>query len=101
MSTAAGVVALIAGVALVVVAADVFVDVPAAQNGWFYPHECADPARCLGSTPRVWLVVSNYSSDDYHGMPAKQAELLRRDYHVTSTDKFESVRVLLLVRNAG
>jgi mannosyltransferase len=80
--------------------ADVFAAVSPAQNGWFYPRECADPARCLGSTPRIWLVVSNYDNDDYRGLPANQAEELRRDYQVTSTHKFESIRVLLLVRNA-
>ena len=79
---------------------DVFAEVPPAQNGWFYPRECADPARCLGNTRRVWLVVTNYTGDDYYGLPEKQAELLRRQYHVTNTSKFENVRVLLLVRNA-
>jgi mannosyltransferase len=78
---------------------DVFAEVPSAQNGWYEPRECPDPARCLGETKRVWLVVTNYSDDDYLGLPAKQAELLRRDYHVTSTAKFDNARVLLLVRN--
>jgi mannosyltransferase len=79
---------------------DVFAEVPPAQNGWFYPRECADPARCVNNARRVWLVVTNYSGDDYLGLPAKQAEVLRRAYHVTNTSKFENVRVLLLVRNA-
>ncbi|NYF55042.1 glycosyltransferase family 39 protein [Micromonospora purpureochromogenes] len=79
---------------------DVFAEVPAAQLGWLSPRQCTDPARCLGDTPRVWLVVSNYSGDDYLGLPAKQADLLRRQYHATSTSKFEHVRVVLLVRNA-
>jgi mannosyltransferase len=79
---------------------DVFVEVPPAQNGWYAPRECADPARCLGRTSRLWLVVTNYRDDDYVGLPAKQAELLRRGYHATSTAKFENIRVLLLVRNA-
>ena len=79
---------------------DVFVEVPPAQNGWYDPRECADPVRCLGRTGRVWLVVTNYTDDDYLGLPAKQAELLRRGYHAASTAKFENIRVLLLVRNA-
>jgi mannosyltransferase len=78
---------------------DVFAEVPSAQLGWFTPRQCTDPGRCLGNTRRVWLVVSNYSGDDYLGLPAKQADLLRREYHVTNTSKFEHVRVLLLARN--
>jgi mannosyltransferase len=77
---------------------DVFAEVPPAENGWFYPRECAEPARCINNTPRVWLLVSNYSDDDYLGLAAKQAEVLRSAYRVTDTSSLENVRVLLLER---
>jgi mannosyltransferase len=78
---------------------DVFAEVPPAQNGWYSPRECEDPARCVATVQRIWLVVTNYASDDYAGLPAKQAEVLRRRYHATGTTTVENARVLLLVRN--
>jgi mannosyltransferase len=79
---------------------DVFAEVSPAENGWFSPRDCQSPARCLGNTRRVWLVVTNYSDDDYLGLPGEQAELLRRHYRPASTATFQNARVLLLVRNA-
>jgi mannosyltransferase len=78
---------------------DVFAEVPPAEYGWFSPRECQDPARCLGDRQRIWLVVTNYSGDDYLGLPATQAELLRRHYHPAGTTTLENARVLLLARN--
>jgi mannosyltransferase len=81
--------------------ADVFAEVSPAEHGWFSPRECEDPARCLGNTRRIWLVVTNYTSDDYLGLPAKQAELLRRQFRPADTTTFENARVVLLVRSAS
>ncbi len=78
--------------------ADVFTEVPPEDNGWFYPQECKDPAACLGDTPRVWLVVTNYSGDDWTGLPEAQAKLLQRDYTVSKTTPLTDARVVLLVR---
>lgn len=77
---------------------DVFVGVPAADNGWFYPQQCGDPAKCLGTTARVWLVVSNYSGDDWTGLPAAQAKLLKAQYTATTRTRLENIRVVLLQR---
>jgi mannosyltransferase len=77
---------------------DVFVGVPMAENGRFYPQECTDPAQCLGTTSRVWLVVSNYSDDDFNGLPPDQATLLKAQYTATTTTTLENARVVLLQR---
>jgi mannosyltransferase len=78
---------------------DVFAETSMAENGWFSPQECRDPARCLRNVQRIWLVVTNFASDDYLGLPTKEAELLRRQYRPASTATVENARVLLLVRN--
>jgi len=78
---------------------EVFAELSPAQHGWFSPQECQDPARCLGDRQRIWLVVTNYSSEDYLGLPAAQAELLRRHYRTAGTTTLENARVLLLTRN--
>jgi mannosyltransferase len=79
--------------------ADVYAAVSMADNGWFYPQDCTHPAACLGTTPRVWLVVTNYSTEDYTGLPSNEAAPLRAGYHPTSTATFENIRIVLLVRN--
>jgi mannosyltransferase len=77
---------------------DVFVEVTPDDNGWFYPQECKDPAACLGETARLWLVVTNYSGDDWTGVPEAQAKLLQRDFEVSTTTPLDNARVVLLVR---
>lgn len=77
---------------------DVYVAVTPQQNGWFYPQDCADPVKCLGTTPRVWLVVTNFSDDDYYGLPSGEADALKQGYAATSKTKFTNIRVVLLVR---
>jgi mannosyltransferase len=77
---------------------DLYAAVDTAHNGWFYPQDCADPTSCLKGAPRIWLVVSNYSNDDFYGLPANEADPLRSEYHKTITSTFTNIRVVLLVQ---
>jgi mannosyltransferase len=77
---------------------DVFVSQSAADFGWFDPIECGEPAQCLGNVRRLWLVVTSEEGDPFGPLPDSQAQLLRARFTTKSTQRFERVQVLLLVR---
>lgn len=79
---------------------DVFLAVPPGRSGGFWAIDCVDPAPCLGDVRRIWLVVGG-AGDPYEGIPPARAELLRREFAVTGTDRFVGVAVVLLVRRPG
>ncbi len=77
---------------------EVFVARTAARAGTLYPVDCADPAACLGQTPRVWIVNSGYLKRPYQYIPAGQAAVLSAHYRVTLIRHMPSLTVFLLVR---
>ncbi len=80
---------------------DVYEEVTSAQAGFFGGRDCADPVKCLGKTPRVWLVITNHSDYDFAGLPDGEAKPLEKDYTETNTAQLTNIRVVLLVRNPG
>jgi mannosyltransferase len=80
---------------------DVFAAVSPGDNGEFYPQDCGDVAACLGKTPRVWLIITNYTpNDDWVGLPDAQKKLLQTGYQKADTVALENIRVVLLQRKA-
>ena len=77
---------------------DVFATVPAADNGWFHPQDCQDPAGCLKDVDRVWLVVTNFSGDDWTGLWGSQKQALEGSYRKADTVQLDNARVVLLER---
>jgi len=76
-----------------------------AQVGSFQPLECADPARCLGTDPRLWLVYVNHLveggryRDPYAAIgPSKVAALHAQHYTIQRTYEEPGITVVLLVR---
>lgn len=72
----------------------------AAQANFLYPVACADPARCLGSAPRVWLVGSSgaRTPDALHVFLPAEAAALRHDYKVRRIWHIGDITVDLLTR---
>jgi mannosyltransferase len=80
---------------------DVFLRQTAQQRGSYSASECADPKPCLGSTPRLWLIYTGYSSDPFAGMSPDRAALLKLDYKAGGTYKFSGGALVLLTRSAA
>lgn len=76
---------------------DVFAAGRPGSHGRYGAPECADPAPCLGDTPRIWLLANSRLRQPLASMPPAQEALLRQNYTVLSTDSFAWVDVLLLV----
>jgi mannosyltransferase len=76
-----------------------------AQAGSFQPVECADPAQCLGTEPRLWLVYVNHLvpsgryRDPYAAIgPGRVAALRARHYAIQRVYEEDGITVVLLVR---
>jgi hypothetical protein len=44
------------------------------------PAGCPQPAACLGTQSRVWVVVSGYRKNPYQVIPRRQAAALSQRY---------------------
>ncbi|MFD9033494.1 glycosyltransferase family 39 protein [Streptomyces sp. NPDC059567] len=77
---------------------DVFLARSAADRADLWSSECPDPAACLGSETRIWLVVPDGAADPLDALPAPQARALRKHYTATGTERLTGVTVALLVR---
>jgi len=77
---------------------EVFVARTAAEAGTLYPVLCSDAAACLGSTPRMWIVGTQYSKNPYARIPTDEAAQMRAHYRVTMTRRVSGLRIYLLVR---
>ena len=75
---------------------EVFVSVTAAAAEALYPHLCLHPARCLGQTPRVWIVTNGHSRNLYNEIPKNEAALLRAHYHPTEPRHLPDLTIALL-----
>jgi mannosyltransferase len=76
-----------------------------AQAGSFQPVECADPAQCLRTEPRLWLVYVNHLvpdgryRDPYAAIgPGRVAALRARHYAIARRYEEDGITVVLLVR---
>jgi mannosyltransferase len=77
---------------------EVFVARTAAEAGTLYAIDCADPAACLGRTPRVWIVNAGYLKRPYQYVPSGEAAALSAGYRVTLIRHIPSLTVFLLTR---
>lgn len=62
--------------------------------------ECAEPARCLAGTARIWLLVPGQRADPLRGLPAAKAAALRDAFRVDRTWTFPGLTVALLTRTS-
>jgi len=77
---------------------DVFAAGTAAQHGDFFTTTCARPVACLGSTPRVWVVVYGPADQPYRDLPADEARALTELYTPTRLSQVRGLTVSLLER---
>lgn len=74
-----------------------------AQAGSLQPVGCADPARCLAGTPRLWVVYVNHlvqgsSQDPFLAIPPDEAAVLRAaGYRTQARYQEEGITVALMV----
>jgi mannosyltransferase len=76
----------------------VFMASTAADAGTLYPVLCADAARCLGQTPRMWIVGNGYLKHPYTYIPVAEATEMRAHYRVEMIKQVPGLTVFLLVR---
>jgi len=79
-----------------------------AQADGFQPVECADPAQCLGTEPRLWLVYINHLvpggryRDPYAGIrPGQAAVLSARHFTIARVYEVDGITLALLVRGVS
>lgn len=77
---------------------EVFVARSAAAATTVHPSLCARPAACLGHTARMWIVGSGHVKNPFKEVPADEAAVLRRYFHVTLSKRLPDLTVFLLVR---
>lgn len=72
----------------------------AARADGLYAVPCADPARCLGAEPRVWLIDNWPVWNPLAPVPPAEAALLRHDYRIRHVWGAGGMTVALLIRRA-
>lgn len=77
---------------------EVFVAGSAAAATTVHPALCAHPALCLGQAARMWIVGSGHLKNPFRQLPAGQAALLRRYFHVTLARHLPDLTVFLLTK---
>lgn len=79
---------------------DVFAVTPQRTAGRLPATECADPAACLGDTPRLWVIRFEHPTDPLTGLGAAKEALLRDLFTVTDIRPLRGLTVALLTRTA-
>jgi mannosyltransferase len=75
-----------------------FIAETGAQAHGLYPRPCQDPAACLGTEPRIWVVASGSPRSPFSAVTRAQAALLQPHYRLTFRAHAPSLTVFLLVR---
>jgi mannosyltransferase len=79
---------------------ELFIARTAAQVNARYPVPCADPARCVGTESRVWLVGAYATRSPFTMIPPAEAAVLEQDYSIRRMWVRNGMTVVLLVRRA-
>jgi mannosyltransferase len=77
---------------------DVFEVVPQRVDGHLTATECADLARCLDGTSRLWVLRYEDRSDPLDGIGPAKEQLLRPRYHLARLWLLRGLTVALYVR---
>ncbi|MFE0462845.1 glycosyltransferase family 39 protein [Kitasatospora sp. NPDC058965] len=77
---------------------DVFAGRTAVQRGDFFTSPCTPAAVCLGSTPRVWVVVYGNAQNPYQGLRADEVAALTAGYVPEKVTVVRGIAVTLLER---
>ncbi len=80
---------------------DVLAVTPQRTDGRLTARECADPAACLGTPPRIWIVRPDNRPDPLTFLsPAKQS-LIGTDYRLRHRWNFPQLSVILMERRTA
>lgn len=66
-----------------------------------WASECAQPAGCLASVDRVWLLVVGEKADPLRGLPVPKADALRTGFTTSRVWTPPGLTVALLTRSTG
>ncbi|HWS31398.1 MAG TPA: glycosyltransferase family 39 protein [Actinoplanes sp.] len=75
---------------------DVLAVVPQRVDGRLTARECADPAACLGTPPRIWILRPDNAPDPLRDMSPAKRTLLSTGYQVTGRWDHRQLTVVLL-----
>ncbi|GAA3269068.1 glycosyltransferase family 39 protein [Dactylosporangium vinaceum] len=79
---------------------EVFQKTSGAAVGSYGGIACTDPAKCVGSTERMWVVAVDAPADDpLHDFPEAQRTYLTGEFSVAGTQRFRRLQVALLLRH--
>ena len=77
---------------------DVLMVQPSRTGGNLAALECPDVPKCLGDTPRVWIVRLGYRADPLRGLDGQKEQALRDRYELTQTWHFTGLTLALVTR---
>ncbi|OLE29413.1 MAG: hypothetical protein AUG44_04275 [Actinobacteria bacterium 13_1_20CM_3_71_11] len=80
---------------------DVLMTVPSRTSGNLAAQECAEVARCLGDTPRIWVVRLGYRADPLRGLDGQKEPALRDGYELAQTWHFTGLTLALVTRRTA
>jgi mannosyltransferase len=80
---------------------DVLMTQPQRVGGQLAASECADPAKCLGDTQRLWIVRLGYRDDPLAGLGEKKEAPLRERYRVEKLTHLPGFTVGLVILKNG
>lgn len=77
---------------------DVLMIQPSRTGGNLAAQECPEVTRCLGDTPRVWVVRLGYWADPLRGLDGQKEQALRERYDLDETWHFTGLTLALVTR---
>ncbi|RZU48454.1 mannosyltransferase [Krasilnikovia cinnamomea] len=80
---------------------DLLVQRPMRTAGYMVASECADVARCLGTTRRIWVLRLGIYPDPIAELDGTKTTVLRRDYTIAGAWQTTGLTIALLQRNGG
>src|SRR2546423_394463 len=79
----------------------VLMTVSSRTSGNLAAQECAEVARCLGDTPRIWVVRLGYRADPLRGLDGQKEPALRDGYELAQTWHFTGLTLALVTRRTA
>jgi mannosyltransferase len=80
---------------------DVLATQPERTGGQLAALECPEVAKCLGDTPRIWVVRLGYRADPLRGLDGEKEAALRQRYDVDTTWHFTGLTLALITRKTA
>ncbi|MEU9133747.1 glycosyltransferase family 39 protein [Kitasatospora sp. NPDC048540] len=81
---------------------DVFVQETAIDRNDIWATFCAEPVKCLGSEPRLWVVTLGVEADNpFPTFPKNEVDAIKSAYTVTEVHRLADMTVTLVDRTPG